>query len=122
MRMRYGESDPSTPSRFLDDIPTKLTSGTWQQDSRERGRSKATTWDSSSSSVSTWAPPKRTRSSHSGQADGAFQTGDRVRHALFGEGLIVKVDSLGVDQIVTINFEEEGTKRLLTSVANLEKV
>lgn len=53
----------------------------------------------------------------------AFGAGDHVRHAKFGEGIVVNCLSTGEDYEVTVAFKgEAGLKRLLLSFAPLEKV
>jgi DNA helicase-2/ATP-dependent DNA helicase PcrA len=57
------------------------------------------------------------------QTQAAFAAGDRVRHAKFGEGVVVSCAPKGSDQEVTVAFKgEAGIKKLLVSFANLEKV
>jgi DNA helicase-2/ATP-dependent DNA helicase PcrA len=49
----------------------------------------------------------------------SFSVGDRVRHAHFGEGVVVKVTSSGADQIIEVHFMRGGRKKLLASIAPL---
>ena len=51
-------------------------------------------------------------------AETGFSTGDRVRHRVFGEGL---VERAGTEHIV-VSFERAGRKRLALSFAKLEKI
>ena len=51
-----------------------------------------------------------------------FKVGDRVRHATFGEGQVLTVKQSGEDQEVTVMFNRAGTKRLLASMARLDKL
>ncbi len=53
---------------------------------------------------------------------GSLQTGDRVRHKVFGEGTVVSCTRAGGDTVVTVAFPNQGVKKLLASVAPLEKV
>lgn len=56
-------------------------------------------------------------------AEPAFVAGDRVRHARFGEGIVVSCEIDGTDQKVTVAFKgEAGIKKLLLSYAPLERV
>ena len=107
MRTRYGSSEPSVPSRFLDDVPPELLSGSWRQTHHSASRS-TTTWQSTPK-VTRTDPPR-------------FRTGQRVRHATFGEGLVVESRADGGDEIVTVVFDDVGLKRLMTSVAQLERL
>ena len=53
----------------------------------------------------------------------AFAPGDHVRHARFGEGIVVSCEIEAADQKVTVAFKgEAGIKKLLLSFAPLEKI
>ena len=45
-----------------------------------------------------------------------------MRHATFGEGLVIESRADGGDEIVTVSFEEVGLKRLIASLAPLERL
>ncbi len=49
-----------------------------------------------------------------------FRDGDRVRHARFGEGVVVTSKLTRDDEEVTVAFKASGVKMLLASIANLE--
>jgi len=49
-----------------------------------------------------------------------LNVGDRVRHTTFDEGLVTKYEPSHHDVIVTINFNDSGSKRLLLSQAPME--
>ena len=106
-RTRYGNSEPSVPSRFLDDIPPELISGSWRQAQRSAPQ-RATTWQPTPQTIH--------------PAEPLFRTGQRVRHATFGEGLVIESRADGGDEIVTVAFEETGLKRLMASMAPLERL
>jgi DNA helicase-2/ATP-dependent DNA helicase PcrA len=129
-RTLMGTSAVNKPSRFLDDIPGHLTSSPgWQQDGAggigaNNVADAVYSWKRSSISpdaatadtvpdephASPDAPPPEVR------------TGDRVRHAAFGEGVIVTCKDVRDDREVTVAFEGQGVKRLLMSLARIEKV
>jgi DNA helicase-2/ATP-dependent DNA helicase PcrA len=107
-----GQSDVTTPSRFLDDIPAELVQGTRSRSSPPQGRShtpanQQTAWRTS---------PRSNRETRSPQ----FRAGQRVRHSKFGEGIVVESRLQRDDEEVTVVFEEHGIKRLLVSFARLE--
>lgn len=52
----------------------------------------------------------------------SLQSGDRVRHAVFGEGTVISCTPASGDTVVTIAFPDQGVKKLLASIAPLEKV
>jgi DNA helicase-2/ATP-dependent DNA helicase PcrA len=49
-----------------------------------------------------------------------YHAGQRVAHKAFGEGIVLASRLQGNDEIVTVNFEEEGEKRLMASFAPME--
>lgn len=55
-------------------------------------------------------------------AESELKAGDRVHHSKFGYGLVTSVVPDRADNVVTVAFEEAGTKKLLLSLAPLEKV
>ncbi len=48
--------------------------------------------------------------------------GDRVAHKKFGNGTISKATADGADQILEIQFDNVGMKRLMASMANLKRI
>jgi len=115
-RSLYGNSELSAPSRFLQDIPTQLLQG-WEAPARQPTRRTAsrpavdrlTRWPSQEQK-----PPEPTGP--------RFHVGDKVRHPTFGPGLVMQSTPAGADQEVTVVFEQAGVKKLLASLAHLEKV
>jgi DNA helicase-2/ATP-dependent DNA helicase PcrA len=55
-------------------------------------------------------------------ADWPLTVGARVRHARWGEGLVVGVQRDGADFVVTVNFAAVGRKRLALQYAQLEEL
>ena len=49
-----------------------------------------------------------------------FHSGQRVRHARFGEGLVIESKLTGNDEEVSVAFSDSGIKRLAASFAKLE--
>jgi len=52
----------------------------------------------------------------------AMRMGSRVRHAKFGEGVVLNFEGNGPQARIQVNFERQGTKWLMLSYANLEVV
>jgi DNA helicase II / ATP-dependent DNA helicase PcrA len=114
-RTMWGSNDVSTPSRFLQDIPKKLLSGSMSfAGSKPKGAAmvRASTWDSASA---------KTRSAEPARAM-LFRSGQRVKHAKFGDGVVIESKIDRNDEEVTVAFEKAGIKRLLASFANLTKL
>ena len=134
-----GGSEPGVPSRFLADIPAKPILG--RRDGASASRS-ATGWSSSSLRGATSAAHdgpngkrRRRTSGHgrpqerdgtgetAGPAVAALATGDKVRHATFGDGIVMSCVASRNDFEVTVAFKEgSGVKRLLLGFTPLEKV
>lgn len=105
-RMTFGISEPTEPSRFLDDIPEELVMG---QSMKPRDHSKR-----SFSGLYEWDKEEKivyTPTHHSGQ---------RIKHAMFGEGIVLGVEMDGKDEIVNIFFDNGTSKKLIASFAKLE--
>jgi DNA helicase-2/ATP-dependent DNA helicase PcrA len=48
--------------------------------------------------------------------------GQRVRHAKFGDGVVINLEGGGAHARVEVNFEHAGTKWLVMAYANLQPV
>jgi len=111
-RRAFGGHNP--PSRFLADIPPDLVT------TRERIPTVMPTRERFIAASTTPAHPELVE----GRAapTKAFHAGDRVRHAKFGEGIVVSCqEEKDGDQLVIVAFKgEAGIKRLLLSFAPLE--
>jgi DNA helicase-2/ATP-dependent DNA helicase PcrA len=55
-------------------------------------------------------------------APGGLRLGQRVRHAKFGDGVVLSLEGQGAHARVQVNFERQGTKWLMLGYANLEAV
>jgi DNA helicase-2/ATP-dependent DNA helicase PcrA len=51
-----------------------------------------------------------------------FHTGDEVEHQVFGKGVVVESRMSGGDEQVTVAFAGAGLKRLIASLAPMDKV
>ncbi|MCD6291508.1 MAG: UvrD-helicase domain-containing protein [Anaerolineae bacterium] len=116
-RRVYGSDEVSDRSRFLDDIPASLVEGrnAWARQAAARAAlRRETTWTSPSQTVEPDEPQET--------IEPRFSPGDRVRHKLFGEGVVVSSQVTGDDEEVTVAFDGRGVKKLLASFARLEKL
>ncbi|MGD9116344.1 MAG: UvrD-helicase domain-containing protein [Dehalococcoidia bacterium] len=111
-RNLMGSSTPSTPSRFLDDIPRRLVanSGLWQG---EEGKVMSPLY-----STRTKTPAPNTPSADVPE----LKAGDHVHHAQFGDGVVVNCRAVKDDKEAVVAFSGGvGVKKLLLSFARLEK-
>jgi DNA helicase-2/ATP-dependent DNA helicase PcrA len=105
----------STSSRFLAEIPASLLS---TKVIRNTGRRSAYVPDPETVRRIAATPAPRILGGPRPQ----FAAGDRVRHNLFGEGVIVSAKPVRDDTEVTVAFAGKGVKRLLLAFAPLEKI
>lgn len=103
-----GNSEPSLPSRFLTDIPQKLTTNLnslkINQLSNQNNRL-----------------PKKVKNETSTEI--TFSIGDKIRHTKFGEGIVTSTKEVTNDLEITIAFTQgAGIKRLLLSFAPIKKI
>jgi DNA helicase-2/ATP-dependent DNA helicase PcrA len=66
------------------------------------------------------APPAAPAATPSSQHTSGYRIGQTVRHARFGEGVIIRLEGSGTDARAKINFGAQGVKELLLSIARLE--
>ena len=63
-----------------------------------------------------------TVSSNSNKGSNVFFGGEKVKHKIFGEGVIVSCTAMGSDTLIEINFKNIGSKKLMANFAKLERV
>ena len=109
-----GNSVAGIASRFLDELPESLVTR-----SRIRGMrsSSDVTERLRARDVATIPAPKAATGPRI-----MFQSGDRVRHDHFGEGVVVSARDQRGDTEVTVAFEGQGVKRLMLNFAPLTNV
>jgi DNA helicase-2/ATP-dependent DNA helicase PcrA len=122
-RSLFGGSMTNVPSRFLADIPDRLKQGQVarvQTGLTPSGRRyDATPAGPPIEAPSTWGSSSRLATA---AAQVQFVPGDRVRHAKFGEGIVVKSELKNGDEEVDVAFVGVGVKKLALSFAPLERL
>ena len=114
-----GMTGANQPSRFLYDIPRSLITTPAQAEKQAR---------LNLSPQAQYPQPQRLAWGGNAPAQEAkpapdYKAGDHVKHAVFGEGVVVNCMPNGQDYEVTVAFKgTAGVKRLLLSYAPLEKV
>ena len=99
-----GYAEETIPSRYLEDIPAELLSG-----SARAGRSPRISTPSWLSLNPVSIPNKESQ----------FRAGMRVKHPTWGEGIVLTSRLQDNDETVDVVFESVGIKRLAASLANL---
>ena len=109
-RSAYGYAEPVAPSRFLDDIPPHLVE--FQSLAGEQG------WFAKSrlgeKMQKAFAPPTAPI------LEKRFSPGNRVRHPIWGEGMVLNSTLKDSDEVVDVYFESVGLKRVAASIGKLE--
>jgi DNA helicase-2/ATP-dependent DNA helicase PcrA len=142
-RSLFGQSQYNPPSRFLDEVPKELFDRQGNVDSSidsDRASYRARTdwamgrvpeyrrrddepddnsWERNRERKVNAAlrTPKPSNSQELG-----LRVGDDVRHATFGEGVIIDIKGAGDNAEATIRFVDAGTKHLMLTWAPLEKL
>jgi superfamily I DNA/RNA helicase len=143
-RSLFGATQYNPPSRFLDEIPSALVHELG--DARRRGgrASARAGWGGYGESGERrerrptvvddeWAHHRERvvdaalraserLDSASGSLGLRLRIGDDVRHASFGEGVIVHIEGEGENAVAKIRFREAGEKNLLLSWSKLERL
>jgi len=126
-RSIYGASSESIPSRFFDDLPDHLIERKGLSGVRESfpGRMESRTRqrydDDSGINIADLLAQKRQAQQQPRELI-ALNPGDRVRHTKFGEGQVIGIKPTGQDKEIIVAFEGVGVKKLLLSMAPLEKI
>ena len=125
-RLQYGRTQYNPPSRFIEEIPPKLTvSDTARAAERRRNeqinapkvyiRQPGAVGDTLT--VNQKPAPAIQRAPKE-----SFSPGDRVRHMVFGEGEVLSVKPMGSDILYEVMFDKVGTKKLMGTYAKLTKL
>jgi DNA helicase-2/ATP-dependent DNA helicase PcrA len=111
-RRSFGNRNYNPHSRFLEEIPPDLMEG-FEKRLEDEGEKAA---GGSTTPFLEDLPPDEIASAIK------FRLGDRVRHSVFGTGLVIKARQDGMDQRLTVSFMNHGRKDLVASKANLERL
>ena len=107
-RMLHGQVRYGIPSRFLDEIPEALL---------KRLNTKPVARAGSNSN--NFTVPKVAAIQNSAYP---FKIGQGVRHAKFGEGVVIGYEGNAASLVIKINFGRDGIKSLAMEYAKLEKI
>ncbi|MYJ34492.1 MAG: DNA helicase PcrA [Acidimicrobiaceae bacterium] len=130
-RLLYGSRQYNPPSRFLKEIPDELlqtVDGSRVVRSRYYSRSRRErSLDRRSANRDEIVQRaldagRRPAPSVSGADRLGLKVGDDVRHAQWGEGVILNIEGAGDDAQASVRFPTVGEKQLLLSWAPLEKI
>jgi len=106
-RMLHGQLRYGIASRFLDEIPEALLK-------RLNSKPIAKNYASGGNYQAAQAPSQA--------SNYPFKIGSSVRHAKFGDGVVVTYEGNGSNLVIKINFGNNGLKTLAMEYAKLEKI
>lgn len=119
--MLYGSTNFNKPSRFITELPkehielkfesTPLSSRAPAQPKAAQSFAKGGFGTNASSSYASKQAPKE-----------SYSIGDRVSHAIFGEGTVLKATVMSNDTMLEIAFEKVGTKKIMANFAKIKKI
>lgn len=129
MRTIYGNTVTYPPSRFLQEIPARLVKTIKRQERfsvLENFKQVSEKYSARPQKpASTFNPhsfmPQKTAAAAGGTGT-RFNTGDRVSHSKWGEGMVVSVKDSPDGQEVKVAFAGAGVRSLLTKYAVLKKL
>ena len=129
MRTIYGNTVTYPPSRFLQEIPARLVKTIKRQErfsALENFKQVSEKYSARSQKpASTFNPHSFMPQKPAAAAGGTgtrFNTGDRVSHSKWGEGMVVSVKDSPDGQEVKVAFAGAGVRSLLTKYAVLKKL
>jgi DNA helicase-2/ATP-dependent DNA helicase PcrA len=123
-RRIYGRTEYRAPSRFIAELPPALVDEVRPRLSVSRplyepAAARHAGHRRHADTPAQAAPPPR----HPAAGDEVpIRLGARVRHAKFGEGVVIRYEGNGPNQQVQVNFERAGQKWLMYAFAKLEAV
>lgn len=109
-RRLYGSETFNQVSRFVKEIPSE---------SIQEVRLKAAVTRPVSFNRPLTQASNRQPMYDTGEGTG-FRLGQRVKHAIFGEGVILHFEGTGDNAVIQVNFSDVGSKRLVMQYAKLE--
>jgi DNA helicase-2/ATP-dependent DNA helicase PcrA len=136
-RMLWGATQYNPPSRFLDEIPSELVQvvdgagrapgrasmrGHYRSDGGGRREGFGPVTGAARDRIVDQAVRAGQRAEPTGAERLGLRIGDDVRHAKFGEGVILSIEGTGDKTEARIRFSEFGEKTLLLSWSPLERI
>jgi DNA helicase II / ATP-dependent DNA helicase PcrA len=132
-RYKWGNLERSNPSRFLREVDPKLVhypqTGGKPFSSKQRSPDKPA--QTSEEPLSYKPSPRLKKFSNqlsspvtpfNGSDPSKFFVGDNVRHERFGNGVIVSIEGEVPNTTASVDFENDGRKKLLLRFAKLERL
>jgi DNA helicase-2/ATP-dependent DNA helicase PcrA len=114
-RRMHGIDSYGQASRFINEIPEELVEEVRPRICMQRARGAATVGGGRAS-----VAPRLGGSAAREDVAPGIRLGARVRHAKFGDGVVLNIEGQGPHARIQVNFESQGSKWLMLAYANLE--
>lgn len=120
-RMLFGMTMRNPPSQFLEEIDKSLLE---EKTSRRQSKRGIPAGDAESvQSISLLQQQMAASKKRVYQAQPKeFHVGERVRHAVFGDGTVLSITKMANDAMLEVGFDQVGTKRLMASHPKIKKL
>ena len=119
-RMLYGNISVTRESQFMRELDSRLLEGDAVYKKKEKDVLREDGYGKTPA-IDPFDQLKMARKAVSEAAKGnteKFENGDEVRHAKFGEGVVLDTDG----KTITVMFSEYGTKKLVAELAPIKKI
>jgi DNA helicase II / ATP-dependent DNA helicase PcrA len=118
-RMLFGQMKFNGPSRFIYEIPNEFYQ--WQTISTKKTSfPEGNEWDDFNQDI--YSDDEKVYQRGESFSSSTFKKSQSVKHAIYGEGLVVSSAGQGASEKVTIKFFDGTTKKFLVKFAPLELV
>lgn len=122
-RMLFGMTMRNPPSQFLEEIDKSLLEEKTSRRQSKRGIPAGNAESVQSISLLQQQMAASKKRVYQAQPK-EFHVGERVRHAVFGDGTVLSITKMANDAMLEVGFDQVGTKRLMAShpkIKNLEE-
>lgn len=120
-RMLFGMTMRNPPSQFLEEIDKSLL-----EEKTSRRQSKRGILAGNAESVQSISLLQQQMAASKKRVYQAqpkeFHVGERVRHAVFGDGTVLSITKMANDAMLEVGFDQVGTKRLMASHPKIKKL
>lgn len=120
-RMLFGMTMRNPPSQFLEEIDKSLLEEKTSRRQSKRGIPAGNAESAQSISLLQQQMAVSKKRVYQAQPK-EFHVGERVRHAVFGDGTVLSITKMANDAMLEVGFDQVGTKRLMASHPKIKKL
>lgn len=120
-RMLFGMTMRNPPSQFLEEIDKSLLEEKTSRRQSKRGIPAGNAESVQSISLLQQQMVASKKRVYQAQPK-EFHVGERVRHAVFGDGTVLSITKMANDAMLEVGFDQVGTKRLMASHPKIKKL